>query len=495
MLTLLRTPVLVPHVDVALLPGERFVEAVRLLEEQPLQTVLSVEHELLRLCRVESLEIIGTAGPALASIGPEQHGDELVPQELRLYEAIFGRDSLAIANDLVDYYPQLARTTLLTHAMFQGVSFHEAREEEPGRMFHEMRSKDDVIAQQITQERGWDWPYYGNVDCNASFVRLLQRYCETSPEGYDFLETAYVDRAKKNRTIAQALDAALGWLEYRMDSNDEGIVEFCSPLPHGIENQVWKDSWDAYHHADGTLAHRAGGVSSVEVQASTYEALVVAAELYKKHLANPARATTLMARAERLKQAILALYWVQDPVKGGYFALGTDRDQQGAIRQLSVRTSNMGHVLNTALLDGDEPPTVALRDAVVRQLQTPEMLAAAGVRTLASDELRFRAGAYQNGSVWPWDTHIIANGLRRHGYSDFASDLDRRLMKAVETTGLLSEYFRGEDVIALNTTQITLYDDTNHKTNVVEQVPQLVFGATTSAYIDARHLITKGFIP
>src|SRR5690606_27467745 len=154
-----------------------------------------------------------------------------------------------------------------------------------------------------------------------------------------FLSDTFTARDGKQRTMADALDNAVGWILMRLDSNAEGILEYKSVLPKGIENQVWKDSPDAYHHSDGSLANHNSGIASIEVQTTAYDALLDASQLYEEYLKKPDLAQELRDHADRLRSTILNEFWTDD--KGGYFVLGTDRDDLGNLRQLKVRTSNM----------------------------------------------------------------------------------------------------------------------------------------------------------
>jgi glycogen debranching enzyme len=470
-----------------LLPGEKLLSithhATRVHQEKP-----SSVQQLLRLTQSDHIDDIGLAGPALASLAmsPDINVSSKNSEYLHLYEAVFGRDSLRAASDLIDDYPELARSTLLMLAKLQGVTYDTPREEEPGRIVHEAREANDPKAKQLTAELGWHWPYYGSVDATPDFIRTLVSYTLSQPDTYDFLKERYTDRSGKERSINDALNAALNWIAHRRSQNPEGLIEFKSVLPHGIENQVWKDSWDAYHHSDGTLANHEKGVASLEVQVAAYDALLGAAELYDRLFDNDTRAIALRIQASEMKQAILQYFWTDD--KDGYFVLGTDRDDQGNLRQLKIRTSNMGHVLNSHLLEGDDMNVVQKRESVINHLLSPELWCKAGIRTLASDEVRFRPGAYHNGSVWIWDTHYIAKGLRRHGYTDDARTIDTNLIDLANTTGLFPEYVRGEqDEIVLNQDTITLWDESAHRKNVIEQPPQEVQAWTVTAVLDSKH--------
>lgn len=469
-----------------LLPGE----TIRSVTEHPLRIhtqAPSSTRELLRLTRSNRIDDIGRSGPSIASLAMESELPGVHPPEhLRLYEVVFGRDSLRVAIDLINSHPQLARSTVLALAKLQGTSYNTNREEEPGRIVHEARDSDDPIARRLTHELGWEWPYYGSVDATPDFIRTLAAYTNKSEENHGFLSEPYTDKEGNERTIAYALDSALEWIARKRTENPEGLIEFKSVLPKGIENQVWKDSWDAYHHADGSIANHEQGIASIEVQVTAYDAFIEAAGLFEDVFEDQTRADSLRAQAHTLRSAIFEHFWTDED--DGYFVLGTDRDENGELRQMKIRTSNMGHALNSRLLEGDDPEIVKKREAVVRQLLSPAMLCKAGIRTLAKPKhwskpkSRFREGGYHTGSVWLWDTHHIAKGLRRLGYTEEADDLDSRILEVVNATGMFPEYVRGEqDKIAVNRHTIVLYDALQHRENVVEQPPQEVQAWTVAA--------------
>lgn len=468
-----------------LLQGERLERvspvAIRRLQGQP-----SSLQQMFRLTGSSTEEEVGLKGPAVAALPLDI--DEYTPDTQNLYNAVFGRDSLRVAIDLVAYYPRLARSTIETLARSQGTEYNTEREEEPGRIVHEERGPHDPIALQLSEERGWGWPYYGSVDATPEFIRTLHAYASLSDHTAQFLFEEYHDKNGLPKKIYESLIAAVDWIITRMDANADGIIEYQSTIPYGIENQVWKDSWDAYHHADGTIANHRSGVSSIEVQTVTHEALLDAAELYEVWLGKVDEALELRDRARRLASTILETYWTEE--HGGYFVLGTDRGEAGELRQLRIRTSNMGHVLNSRVIDGTDDEHIHKRTATLRQLQSPELLGISGIRTLATDELRYREGAYHNGSVWIWDTHHIAKGLRRHTHNpefgEFANELDRRILAVVNTLGGFPEYVRGGDTIAVNTNIIDIEDTKNHRMNRVEQPPQEVQAWTVAAILATK---------
>lgn len=455
----------------------------------PLYTPSSL-HELQRLARVKAEGEIGAFGPSLAAIALERPDDN-VSAELRKYEALFGRDSLRVALDVLPIYPLLTHATIHSLASLQGTTTHAAREEEPGRIVHEYRTLDDPVARDITDAFGWEWPYYGSVDATPQFMHAIYEYIRHVPNGDTLLRESTKGLDGRTKTIGDAYRDALVWVENRLNSNPEGLLEYKTALPLGIENQVWRDSWDGYFHADGTLANHDSGIASIEVQQLTFDALREAAYIHENLWDDREKAAHLRARAERLRNTIIDTFWVEE--KGGYFALGTDRNEQGSLRRLEIRTSNMGHLLNSNLLAGEE--FRSMREAIVGQLFSPEMLNISGIRTLATDEVRFRPGAYHNGSVWLWDTYYCAEGLRRHGYYGLANHLANKIHMVVNVTQKFPEYVRGDDMPfpVLNPRIVDIHDDTNGRINRVEQPPQEVQAWSVAA--EVRRDYFSGRVP
>lgn len=452
----------------------------------------SVLKEIYKLTGAEHFDEVGEHGPSIASrASPE--GEEV--EALRKYEVVFGRDSLRVASDLADRYPKLLKTTVLEMAKLQGTVSNPKSKEEAGRIVHEARDPEDPIAKNLTEKLGWEWPYYGSIDATPMFMSAVAKTVDT--EGLGFLDQKYEGRDGNTNTILDALNNSLGWLETRLENNPEGLLESKQSTVISDAIEVWKDSPDAYFHTDGTLANWQGGIASIEVQALVYDALIDTAVTYENlavsgNTRDPEgllnKAQEIRGRAEDIKNVVMNNFWIKDE-EGSYFALGTDRDENGELRPLKIRTSNMGHLLNSRILDGDDPETVRRVEEIIKTLFLPEMLNASGIRTLSNQEKRFREGAYHNGSVWLWDTYYIAQGLERHGYYGLSLDLKSRIWKVVDKTRKFPEYARGSDEAepVLNELIIDLWDEKNQFINRVEQPPQEIQAWTVSAILSAKH--------
>jgi glycogen debranching enzyme len=447
---------------VKLLPGER-IEAVQELDLRDPETMPNALDELCKLTGVDRPEEIGLNGPAVGARVTEQNSGEAA---LRLFEVVFGRDSLTVGLVVGDLFPRLLEATVLYLSGIQGREFDVLREEEPGRIAHEIR---DVETNGV-----WGFPYYGSVDATPLFIRAGVRAIERRPT------FAGEPVPGGETTVRDSLEAAVGWLLRRLGEDELGLLSHRRVNPRGLENQVWKDSWDSMSHADGTICNHDAPVASVEVQALAYDALIEAA------VHHPTSAVLLEA-AGRLERAVEKHLWIDDP-EGGFYAIGVDRDPNShAPRPLKTRASNMGWLLGSRLLD--RPEHAARRRRLVELLLSDEFLAEGGIRTLSAREDRFRPRAYHNGNVWGCDNYLISLGCVRQGFRDEAQELQRRLVASCRATCRFPEFVAGgepgSELIAKRI--VDVYDSRNARVNRVEQPPQEIQAWTVAAMVAIEH--------
>jgi glycogen debranching enzyme len=429
------------------------------------------------LCDTEPTVRARIESPPLAATATDDNRSA----ELTLYEALFGRDSLRVVDLLWPRRPDLAEAVVLTLAGLQGVRSHEASEEEPGRIAHEVRDPWEVRA----PAPGHPGRYYGSIDATPLFCTMAVRLARRDPRVLARSVEAYDGTV---RPLADHLARAVRWTLRRLDRSPVGLLESVPAHEHAIENQVWKDSFDSYSHHDGHLA-TVGTVASVEVQGLVHDALLAVAELIDDlgeglsplGLLDPAE---LRGRAAHIRAYVLDRFWVEDE-RGPYLALALDRDDEGTVRALRALTSNMGHLLDSRLLDGDD--VADRREAVVRALFAPDLLSAAGVRTLSAFEVRFWPAAYHNGSSWPWDTYVIARGLHRHGFHGLAWELKRRVWEVCRRHRCFPEFTAGTDELEPepNDRILDLMDATGTR-NRLEQPPQEIQAWTVAAVVAAK---------
>ncbi|GLW35803.1 amylo-alpha-1,6-glucosidase [Actinoplanes regularis] len=457
----------------ALLAGERVVRVEAVPLPAPL-TRPAVLPALRRFLGPDDRPVNAAGLPA--GVDPARaHG------ELRLFEALFSRDALIVAETLDPWHPALTRNTVVRLAGLQGRTFHREREEEPGRIPHEVRVPEDPVARRLTAASGWAWPYYGSVDATCLWLSAAVRCATREPA---LLGTAIRGLDGRERSLAGCAAAGTRWLVGRLEASRHTLLESRPMFDTSIENQVWKDSWDAYSHADGTLA-AVGGVASVEVQGLAYDALIAVASL--PELDGALSAARLIDLAAQVRRRVLGSCWIQDGSVngGGFVALGTDQDDAGRPRPLAVLASNMGHLLLSGILDA--PETAALRERVVEALFDPSLFCAAGFRTLARRERRFRTTGYHTGSSWPWDSYRIACGLARAGYPRLAALVRERIVRACAAAGCFPEFLAVDDADRLIVTdRVIEVVDAAGRGNRIEQPPQLMQAWTVAAVAAAK---------
>lgn len=319
----------------------------------------------------------------LGSLRMERVGDGWVPAAgVPWYVALFGRDSLIVAVQTTTTYCHYALGTLERLASLQGRRVDTWRDEEPGKIPHELRRGELAITRRTPHS-----PYYGTVDAPFLYIIALS-------EAFNFLGDPQV----LERFLAPA-QRCLDWAERYGDLDGDGFVEYLTRSPKGYRNQGWKDSWDAVVYRDGRLAEPP--IALCEVQGYYYDALLRMARIYEA-LGRPGEAAPLRVRAELLRQRFDAAFWMEEE---GYYAFGLDREK----RQIDGIASNPGHLLWSGLV----PPEKAAR--VAQRLMQPDLFCGWGVRTLSSTNGHYNPVGYHVGSVWPHDNAIIALGLKRYG--------------------------------------------------------------------------------
>src|SRR5688572_4451305 len=257
---------------------------------RPLATSHGIDLDELRgvLCQlgqVERLDELGQNGPLLASAGSGS-----------LFHCLFGRDAIRMALDLLDDFPRVAETTLLTLATLQDVGNDPRAEEEPGRILHEHRVEDDVLRPEL--ERLWSFPYYGAVDTTPQWINLLAAY--TARVGDAILDAQIVDRLGREVTVFDGLLAALRLIVGRLDDPvGGGYLWVRRAAPEGIANQVWEDSSDSYYHEDGTVFDFTQPYAPVAVQGYAYDALLGVAEMLTRRPACPEESRACEGRKTR----------------------------------------------------------------------------------------------------------------------------------------------------------------------------------------------------
>ncbi len=317
------------------------------------------------------------------------------------FMAIFGRDSLITSFQALPYTPELAATTLRLLALLQGRVDDPFRDQEPGKILHELR-----LGEMTAFEERPHSPYYGSADATTLFLVLLEEY----------------ERWTGDAALARALErearAAIAWIDHYGDRDGDGYIEYERRNKEtGLENQCWKDSWDSVVFADGTLASTPR--ATCELQGYAYDAKRRTARLAREVWGDPAWAAELEQQAAELRRRFNEDFWIPER---GFFALALD----GHKRKVDSLTSNIGHLLWSGIADADKA------ERCVRHLLGEALFSGWGVRTMATTEGSYNPIGYHVGTVWPHDNSIVAWGLRRYGYREEAARISLAMLEAAE---------------------------------------------------------------
>ena len=350
---------------------------------------------------------------ALRFSPPIAGGRSLPAAGLPWFMTMFGRDSIFTSLQALPFTPSLAATTLHALGEWQGTRVDDFRDEDPGRILHEMRYGELPAFEERPHS-----PYYGSADATPLYVVLLDEY-----------ERWTGDR-KLVRELEYEARAALKWIDEYADLMGNGYISYQRRNEEtGLENQCWKDSWDSISYRDGRLAGFPR--ATCELQGYAYDAKTRGARLAREVWKDEQLAVDLERQAAELKRRFNRDFWIAEDE---YFALALDADG----KQVDSLTSNIGHLLWSGIVDKSKAKAVA------RHLLGPRLFSGWGVRTLAEGEGRYNPIGYHVGTVWPFDTSFIAWGLRRYGFDEEAAQLAAGILAAADFfDGRLPEAFGG----------------------------------------------------
>jgi glycogen debranching enzyme len=340
-------------------------------------------------------------------------GRSLPAAGLPWFMTMFGRDSILTSLQVLPFTQELAATTVRELGLRQGTRIDDFRDEDPGRILHEMRYGEMTAFEERPHS-----PYYGCADATALYVVLLDEYERWTGDLDLVREFEYEARAALNWIDEYANLQGNGYVSYRRRNEETGL-----------ENQCWKDSWDSIAYHDGQLPGFPR--ATCELQGYAYDAKMRAARLARLAWDDPAFADRLELEAADLKRRFNRDFWVEE---GEFFALALDADG----RQVDSLTSNNGHLLWSGIVEDSKA------EIVVRQLLGQRLFSGWGIRTMAVGEGRYNPIGYHVGTVWPFDNSFIAWGLRRYGFKDEAAIVAAGILEAAQFfDGRLPEAFGG----------------------------------------------------
>jgi glycogen debranching enzyme len=313
------------------------------------------------------------------------------------FASLFGRDSLIAALQLLPLDPSIADATLGALGEVLGERDDPEREEEPGKVPHEVRRHDlgEYVAHGWPVRSG-ELRYYGSVDASCWWLIVfgaLARHGAGVRHHRAAAGRVAAWLAGRPTPLTYARRASSGGLAHHWWRDVAAdLVDASPPTGHGMYGD------------DGSPMH--GPVAPSAVCALAWRALSEAAVFVDRSFA-------AAAGAARVAFGSLPRFALHD----------------GGRVRADAPTSDLGIVRWTGIAgDGASVPD---------ELVTPY-----GLRTLAPSHPAFRVDGYHTGAVWPWDTWIGAPALwpgvvdavrRLGGYPElYAVELDGTLRPSPE---------------------------------------------------------------
>jgi glycogen debranching enzyme len=329
------------------------------------------------------------------------------------FDALFGRDSCILSMQMLAYRPEIARSTLKLLAKWQGKHVDHARDEEPGKVLHELRFDELSRANELPYG-----PYYGSIDSTPLFLMLVAEYYQWTGD------------LRLVRELLPAIRAGLVWMDTYGDIAGDGYLSYEKRSAKGLVNQGWKDSFDAVVHVNGTLAH--APIALAEAQGYAYAARLRLAPILDT-LGETGLAAANRAAAQRLRESFNRDFWMPDQ---RFYAMALD----GARQHVASVSTNPAHCLWSGIIDP------AHAGDVVSRLMENDIFCGWGLRTLTGGSPRFNPIGYHVGSIWPHDNSIAAMGFKMYGFEEELNEVATALFDSAAAFPYfrLPELFGGE---------------------------------------------------
>lgn len=356
----------------------------------------------------------------------------LASSRTEAYGCIFGRDSLITVLQLLKvyertrdaYFLQVSEKVLRTLANLQGRAHEIESGEQPGKIVHEFRPDNHAHLTALSESPWFIYPTgemrnYDSVDSTPLFLMAVAEYMRQS-----------VDKSSAISLVPNVRQALM-WIMELGDSNGDDFIDY-SLHPQrsfgGLSVQSWMDSAESVFYEEGE-ERPPYPIAPVEVQAYAWVALRVWGGYFcaLENEEDKALGARYLARANKLKERFNQEFVLLGP-RSATLAYAID----GSGTPLTAARSSMGHVLwatheGESILEARFIPNIRNR-LMSRDMFVPQ----AGIRTLSKLSRHYDPVSYHNGSIWPHDTAMLAEGLENFGYLEDAKRVRAALRQAYE---------------------------------------------------------------
>jgi glycogen debranching enzyme len=306
-------------------------------------------------------------------------------------------------------------------AQLQGTAVNIESGEEPGKCIHEYRT--EGFEHLIQSNEPW-YLYpdntlrnYDTVDATPLFLLAFYELYTLTGD-FMFMES-HLDH----------IEAALWWIIDYGDGNDDGLLDYSFHPKRkfgGLKTQSWMDSTESVFFEDSS-ERPAYPIAPVEVQAYAFGALKNFADFFQTR--EPQFSKRLLFRARELKEKFNRAF-----IKPLGRSIAVAYAIDGTGERLWSTRSSIAHTLWASYRGGNIPESIVDEEhipGIVRRLMARDIFVpGAGIRTLSASSKRYDPVSYHNGSIWPHDTAIVAEGFETFGYVGEAHSLRTGLLQA-----------------------------------------------------------------
>ncbi len=400
------------------------------------------------------------------SYGPDASNDAR-------YRHFFVRDFQVAREHTQTRYPEIALRGLDHCLELQATGENVLTEARRGRFPHEHGTRfvdgEEVSTemQTIIKKLSADWGgteeellYYGAEDTTpltiiggCQFYLELGAWYKKKHGGEDYFDGKIKNHDEETITRRESIFRGLEHLTDRIQTpavgfKSIGLLGFKRVNPKGHNNQVWMDSPASYMRPNGELPNYDGPIYAIELQGYAYDAYMYSFDVFGEQ--EPDKARVWKQMADTIQRETFERFWMSGEK---FFAMGLDHDPQtGAVRQIEVKSINVGELLKSRIFDTIPEvlsATFRRKYDVKGDLQEyfvgnswlnlidQGFVTPAGLRCRDLNQRTpiTYAGYHNENFVWIKASHNAARAGRKWGFTESADKLDILLTNYVNIAG------------------------------------------------------------
>lgn len=330
---------------------------------------------------------------------------------------------------------------------YQGRRFDPDRDEEKGKIFHELHNghipPTGFQTEQLRSfKKGEAEPYYGAADADTLFIELVADLARVKEARSTGEGERYVRKLLPNVYVAYMRQTRLA------DSSGWGLPDSTPQNFRGLFFHSRHDSDFSYLTEEGDTPRppHLFLTNSLHYVVASKDLAWMAEIVGREKIAAKA-----WERHQRGREALHRLFWMKDE---GYYSPLVDGEQ----RQVRIITDDAVEGLWLGLFENH------FAHQVIERVDEDDMSTEWGIRSRSFRSRQFAMNgpkAYWNGNLWPQDTAKAAFGGESYGAYDFADRQDQRLFNLVlkrgseetvpvDEDGRLLVYKEGDRKVACN---------------------------------------------